>query len=94
MTVYKLSTERLDRWKAWLTLNEIPTKHVVRDSRMRIVNGETIEVAEFVVGADGQRVIHTCECDGGNGAHLAKQITPYHLLEMPGAWADPDLVSA
>lgn len=91
MPVYKLSTARLEMWKAWLTLNEIPTREVVRDQRMTVAPGR-VSLTEFVLGADGKRVIHTCECDGG--VHLAKRVTTYDVHQMPAAWAEQDLVSA
>jgi hypothetical protein len=91
MAVYKLSTERLDRWKAWLTLNEIPVRNLVRDQRMRISDG-FVHLARVRTDANGTPIMHTCECDGPG--HLAKRIDKFDLLEMPGAWADVDLVSA
>lgn len=92
MTVYKLSTARLPQWKAWLTLNGIPTKHVVRDSTIDITDREFARIHEFRVDSDGHRIHHTCECDGPG--HLAKRQNSYRVTEMPGAWADADLVSA
>lgn len=90
MTVYKLSTARLPQWKAWLTLNGIPTKHVVRDQRLTIRSAK-IYVTEFALDPNGDRIHHTCECDGPG--HLAKQVSTYPLLELPGAWAHAELVS-
>lgn len=92
MTVYKLSTARLPQWKAWLTLNGIPTKHVVRDSNIDITDRQFVRIHEFRVDSDGQRIHHPCECDGPG--HLAKRRNNYRVIEMPGSWADADLVSA
>ena len=75
-------------WKAWLTLNQIPTMQVVRDQRIKV--DQDITVVEFATDKDGQRIVHTCECD--NGGHLAKQVTHYKLLEQPGRWALVDVV--
>lgn len=91
MTVYRLSTARLDMWKAWLTLNAIPTRQVVRDQPLRINDG-TVAVTEFATNATGERIHHRCECDGPG--HLAKRVNTYDLLELPGDWAATDLVSA
>lgn len=98
MPVYQLSEDRLDQWKAWLTLNRISTKQVVRNGRIEVNDdGDLVRVVEFYTDQFGKRLLHTCDCEslltGSPTGHLAKRVGVYGVGELPGEWAAPDLVT-
>lgn len=96
MTIYQLPNDDVSRWKAWFTLNGIPTEQIVRGTPVTI-DGDEVKVVEFdtVPGTPGRqaRVLHDCTCAYG-GKHLAKKQYRYHFTELPGEWADADRVEA